>query len=308
MKFKKLPILMGVGLMTYLSTLGQTNLVQTQAALTKPTSYDYSFEYQSSTSRFEFTTESGQSRSSFTRTVDGAYFNYTQNNRSLWVHPDYDGIDNNQYLSVNTSFSRSNTTWNDYVAFSGAPTRYEPTSTNVGSNNTVGSVRKTYLKFDNQTNKDYLLFFDFSSSANQGHYYEVSYNSTDISNAYIDGFLLATNSTNFTKLYIPAFTIFEVYGRENSVSNYLDAWYLQDLGVSAAYDQGIEDGYDDAYQDGLGNNPNILLSGFQAMVGILINMALMVLNLTVFDVSLLSIFSIMALFVGVIWILKLVRG
>jgi|LakMenE18May11ns_1017448.scaffolds.fasta_scaffold9939186_5 hypothetical protein len=302
MKFKKLSLLMGVGLMTYLSTLGQTNLVQTQAALTKPTSYDYSFEYQSSTSRFEYTTESGQSRSSFTRTVDGAYFNYTQTNRSLWVHPDYDGIENNQYLSVDTTFNRSNTTWNDYVAFSGAPTRYEPTSTNVGSTNSVGTAtNKVYLKFENQTNKDYLLYIDISSTASGSFAFRSIYDLVSQYDA-----LPQTGALISLPLY--AFSTFEFFRLSTSSAVYFDAWYLKDLGVSAAYDQGIEDGYDEAYQDGLNNNPNILLSGFQAMVGILINMALMVLNLTVFDVSLLSIFSIMALFVGVIWILKLVRG
>jgi hypothetical protein len=302
MIFKKLSILMGVGLMTYLSTLGQTNLVQTQAALTKPTSYDYSYEYQSSTSRFEYTTESGQSRSSFTRTADGIYFNYTQTNRSLWVHPNYDGIDNNQYLSVDTTFNRSNTTWNDYVAFSGAPTRYEPTSTFIGSNNAVGSkIGKVDLTFNNFTKNNYQIYIDTSSMTELFYRYYVNGVLWDVDSYYY-------KNTTLTNILLPSSTTLRFELPETSGARYFDAWYIKDLGDNGAYQQGIDDGYDDAYQDGLNNNPNILLSGFQAMVGILINMALMVLNLTVFDVSLLSIFSIMALFVGVIWILKLVRG
>jgi hypothetical protein len=34
----------------------------------------------------------------------------------------------------------------------------------------------------------------------------------------------------------------------------------------------------------------------------------MILNLEVFNVSIMSVFGILALFVGVIWILKIVRG
>jgi hypothetical protein len=51
-----------------------------------------------------------------------------------------------------------------------------------------------------------------------------------------------------------------------------------------------------------------LIRGFSAMVGILINFSLVFLNLTIFDISLMSIFGILLLFVGIIWILKLIRG
>jgi hypothetical protein len=89
---------------------------------------------------------------------------------------------------------------------------------------------------------------------------------------------------------------------------YLDAWYLKDLGESASWQAGISQGYIDGYDDGLGNNPNVLLNGFQAMVGILVNFMLLILNLDVFGVSILSVFSIIALFIGFIWILKIIRG
>jgi hypothetical protein len=307
MKLKKLSILMGVGLMTYLSTLGQTNLVQTQAALTKPTLYDYSYEYQSSTSRFEYTTQSGQSRSSFTRTIDGAYFNYTQTDRSLWVHPDFDGVNNNQYLSVDTIFTRSNTTWNSYTAFGGAPTRYEPTSTNIGSNSSVGTIsQKTYFQFNNQTPNNYYLYLDHSSTGNNGRPWTLEIN--DLNILTWDGLGVAHTTNILMRLYLSSFSKLEFFSSSNSNAIYFDAWYLEDLGVSSAYQQGYDDGDEDGYQDGLNNNPNLLVNGFEAMVGILINMVFMVLNLSVFDVSLLNIFGIIVLFVGIIWILRLIRG
>jgi hypothetical protein len=89
-------------------------------------------------------------------------------------------------------------------------------------------------------------------------------------------------------------------------------WYLQDLGVSAAYNAGFDageiTGYDVGYATGLGNNPNILLNGFQAMVGILVNFFLMIVNLEVFGVSISSVFAIIVIFVGIIWTLKIIRG
>ena len=102
------------------------------------------------------------------------------------------------------------------------------------------------------------------------------------------------------------------YYSGTSAQRMLSAWYLKDLGVSTAYEEGFDAGYldgeIDGYADGLGNNPNVLLNGFQAMVGILVNFMLLILNLNVFGVSILSVFSIVALFVGFIWILKIIRG
>jgi hypothetical protein len=80
------------------------------------------------------------------------------------------------------------------------------------------------------------------------------------------------------------------------------------LGTNPAFYYGQEIAYDDGYADGLGNNPNILLNGFQAMVGILVNFVLMIVNLSVFNISLLDIFAIIVLFTGIVWVLKLIRG
>jgi hypothetical protein len=297
MKFKKLSILMGVGLMTYLSTLGQTNLVQTQAALTAPVSFDYSFTYDGSAGFYKYLTSFGSTNSQFQRTVDGIYFDYTEDGRLLYLSED-----ETQILTVSTIFNRSNTSWTSYSLPVG--TRYRPTDTKVGSDNTVGNTEIKYiLEFDNQTDDDYLLYLDLSSSSN-----------TQYADYYINGYnniVPVMVKASLIQLFIPSYSNVEIKYKvsySGSLATYIDAWYLDNLGLSDAYQQGYDLGEIDGYQDGLNNNPNILLSGFQAMVGILINMALMVLNLTVFDVSLLSIFSIMALFVGVIWILKLVRG
>ena len=294
-KHYKLLTLLGVGFITSFTTA--PTLLDANASLTAPASYDFGYVYSGSVQ--QYVSSNGTSPTSialFTRTTDGAYYNYSHTFSNLGSHSNTANYDLPVGLDITMTFNRSNTSWTNA---SPTYTGYYPTENKIGSDNTVSSLRKTYLKFDNQTNKNYFLYFDFSSSANQGHYYEVSYNSNDISNAYIDGFLLATNSTNFTKLYIPSYTNFEIYSRENTVSNYLDAWYLKDLGVSASFDAGYGAGQDDA---------DLLVIGFQAMVGILVNFVLMVANLEVFGISLTGIFAIVVLFAGIVWTLKLIRG
>jgi hypothetical protein len=157
------------------------------------------------------------------------------------------------------------------------------------------------------------LIFDRSSSP-QNQYYGILYNGTQYGGFLNASYFAAANNLN--RIYLPSFTEVRLV-IWSEYAEYFDAWYLLNLGVNPAYAEGYEDGYDFAvdgeaydqgYQDGLRNNPNILLNGFQAMVGILVNFALMILNLNVFGVSLLNIFGILALFVGLIWILKIVRG
>jgi hypothetical protein len=280
--------------------------VAANAALTKPTSYDYSYEYQSSTSRFEYTTYTGQSRSSFTQTADGAFFNYTQTNRSLWVHPDYDGINNNQFLSVDTIFTRSNTTWNSYTSFAGAPTRYEPTSTNVGSNNTVGNIsNRVYLEFQNNTNNDFQLFVDSSSTAGFRDYFYL-----------IDSIYVSDNAfdrwynihSNLQKLYIPAHSNVKFYSAGTNAQVYFDAWYLKDLGVNGAYEQGVDDGYIDGYDDGYNNSASPLWDGLEVIVGVSVNFILFIMTLSIFDISLLNVGIVLISILGIVWVLKAFRG
>jgi hypothetical protein len=305
MKINKLFAIMGVGALAYLSTFNQ--LIPTQAALTAPASYDISMR--SNGTNFSYTSANGASPTSvplFTRTADSTYFNYSHS-FSSGQHSNTSNYFLPTGLNIEMVFNRSNTSWTDATPYTG----YYPTDTKIGSDNTVGSqFAKLRFRFNNQTNKNYLLTFDFSSTSGN-ILFRQSYNGTDLINAN-DNATTLWYPTGLITLFIPTYTNYVIQSYTTSGARYFDAWYLKDLGVNDAYNQGIEDGYDDAYddgyEDGLGNNPNILLSGFQAMVGILVNFALMVLNLSVFGVSLLDIFAIMALLVGVIWILKLVRG
>jgi hypothetical protein len=292
---KKLTALSGVSLLAFLSTFQATTKVD--ASLSEPASWDYAYKYNDGYEGFLAYGDGSPEYSTihYTRTTDGAYYNYSYTGTG--------GTTQGRWpFEITMTFNRSNTNWYDLGG-----TYYEPAGTNIGSNNTVGSISdKIILSFNNQTSNNYRLVVDYSSTQTQSTFLNIFY---DVIYSYAGGLLFTTSLRSF---YIPAFTQLDLKINTTSAQSLFDAWYLEDLGVSDAYNAGYEtgetDGYDSGYADGLGNNPNILLNGFQAMVGILVNFFLLILNLEVFNVSIMSVFSILALFVGLIWFLKMVRG
>jgi hypothetical protein len=219
----------------------------------------------------------------YTRTADGAYYNYTNTST----------ITNG--LTVQQTFNRSNTTWYDNLGL------YIPSSATIGSNSSVGTLSsKVEYIFNNQTNKDYFLFMDMASSSGNRlmrMYYDGVRltNANDDTQPYYDGAL--------QREYIPSYTEFKWYSYSTGLDIYFDAWYLIDLGVSDAYNEGYDQGSFDANE-----NADLLITGFTAMVGILVNFVLMIVNLEVLGVSILGIFSIVILFTTIVWVLKLIRG
>jgi hypothetical protein len=244
----------------------------------------------------------------YTRTVDGSYYNYslTVNNSTDSFLP--------EGLEITMNFNRSNTSWTQVSGTS----LYNPTDYNkIGSDSTVGTIsNKVNLRFLNNTNKNFKLFVDLSSSAS-GIFSTISYSNDIYYNDY--------ETTNFNVVYLPSFSDVNVYFTLGSASRYFDAWYLQDLGVSSAYtegyDQGETDGYDTGYDTGydlgfdegevVGNNTadsSVLIDAVETVVGISINFILMIMTLSIFDISLMNIFLALIAVLGVIWILKALRG
>jgi hypothetical protein len=286
-------------------------LKELNASLTAPTTYAIGFNGTS------YTGPNGASPTSvalFERTADGIYYNYYHRFRDTRLNPNHlnpagSGMHSNPTnydlptgLDITMQFNRSNTNWTIATPYNG----YYNTDTKIGSDSTVGAISfKTFLSFDNQTNKNYSIYFDHSSTS-QYSYFILNINDL----IYGDNGSVYTpfNGSSLTRIFLPSYSNISFYSNFSADAYYFDAWYLEDLGVSDAYNAGYYQGDVDGYSDGLNNNPNILLNGFQAMVGILVNFMLMILNLEVFNVSIMSVFGILALFVGVIWILKIVRG
>jgi hypothetical protein len=294
-----------LGVFTLVGLTHSLTLKELNASLTAPASYDYGYVWSGSVQ--QYTSSNGTSPTSialFTRTTDGAYYNYSHTFSNSGSHSNTANYDLPDGLDITMTFNRSNTSWTDA---SPSYTGYYPTENKIGSSNAVGTIsNKTYVKFDNQTNKDYYLYFDISSNAQFGNY-QVVYNTQYLVNNSTDLFYTGTTNSTFLQFLIPSYYSFEIYRLATTASTYLDSWYLKDLGVSDSYDAGYDAGLDDGYVQGQ-DDADLLVTGFQAMVGILVNFVLMIVNLEVFGVSILSVFSILALFVGVIWILKIIRG
>jgi hypothetical protein len=279
---------------TLVSLTHSLTLKDLNAALTAPSGWTFKYTNEDFPGFKIRSTTAVITTPQYTITTDGAYYNYTNTSTIITG------------FSVTQTFNRSNTTWYNNTGL------YVPSSSNIGSDATVGSLSNKFLfTFNNQTNKDYKLFFDMSSTSG-GRQLNYQINTQTIITW--SSSIIWVDPAHMFNLYIPSYSIVNVGAQPTNTSSsyYFDAWYLQDLGINnaydAGYDAGLDAGYDDGYSDGLNNNPNILLNGFQAMVGILVNFVLMIVNLEVFGVSIMGIFSIVVLFTGIVWVLKLIRG
>ena len=275
-----------------------------QAALTAPASWDIKyahdgFEY-GITNPSHNTSNNDLSYPEYNRTADGIYYNYTTqidlNDTSIIP----------QGLVITHTFNRSNTSW-----MIGAGSTYQAVDTKIGSDSTVGTIsQKIYLRINNQTTKDYLLYFDISSSSN-GTYLDIDINNNDISQ-YYGNVYFEPASTQLNTLYIPSYTDFIISATSVSLTRYLDAWYLKDLGVSVSYDAGYDAGYevgeDDGYADGLANNPNLIINAAESLIGMFVNFTFILFSLELFGVSILSIVGVLFGIIAIVWILKTIRG
>ncbi len=214
---KNLMLVAMLSMGTALTTLGKVK--PTLASLTPPTTYDYSYTWNATASEQYLNVNGVDSIPLYTRTADGVYWNYTNTTTVI------DGF------IVTHTFNRSNTAWQ------ASGTNWKPDENRIGSDNTVGSLaNKVYLKFNNQTNRDYNLFIDRSSSSGVD-YYSLEINGSQYYGPF-NSFQLAASTMN--RLYVPSFTDVVVRRDGISTAQYFDAWYLQDLGISDAWQNGYD--------------------------------------------------------------------
>jgi hypothetical protein len=279
---KKISALLGVGLISAL-TFGPT--LNTQAALAAPTDWDFKYTNEDIPGYKLRNTTGLISMPGYTRTADGAHYNYVSN---FQVIPS---------LNVIHTFNRSNTSW----YYNAADSLYVPSDSSIGASSGQGSVIKASIYIENYTINNYVLYLDFSSSTSA---FWFGFNTGDedltIESYYYSG--------NYITFWLAAGMEVEIFTSETGDGRYFDAWYLEDRGVNDTYYAGYGAGYDVGFDDGFDDTPSLLVMGFSAMVGILVNFVLMIVNLEVFGVSILGIFSIVVLFTGIVWVLKLIRG
>jgi hypothetical protein len=211
---------------TALTTMGRIKPVA--ASITPPATYDYSYTWNAGASEQYLNVNGVDSIPLYTRTADGVYFNYIST---------FNVIDD---LLVTQTFNRSNTTWQASGTF------YKPDQDKIGSDNTVGTVtNKTAFSFINNTNKDYLLYFDASSSP--------TYTAYTVTNT-LSTFVLYVDGAVFHKIILPSYSSFTLGRGGTSQANYFDAWYLQDLGISDSYQAGLDAETDGILTDYLGTD------------------------------------------------------
>jgi hypothetical protein len=216
--------------------------IPTQAALTPPTSFDYSFEYDSTDGEFQFKDGTNSYTPEFTRTLGdfGVYFNYE-------YIGDGDGL---LPFEVTLRFLRSNTSWTL------GTTGYIATDTKIGSDNLVGTtINKWYIEINSDINNNYKLIFDTSSSGTATSdnitlsYNNISYNTQTVN--------IRTNTAFFKEILIPAYMNLKISAVSTSLERYIDAIYLLDVGLdpvlesTTIFASGFEVGFGEGYLAGV---------------------------------------------------------
>ena len=230
MKSLLLVTMLSVG--TALTTMGRLKPVA--ASLTPPATYNYSYTWNAAASEQYLNVNGVDSIPLYTRTADGVYYNYTSTFNVI------------NGFNLTQLFSRSNSTWQ----VSG--TSYKPDEARIGSDATVGTPLTKYnILFNNQTPNAYYVYLDNTSTG--GGYFSASIN--DLSIMLGDGVLLYTSNTQFNRFYLPSYSTLRYTSRpSSSLAAYFDAWYLQDLGISASYQQGLDAQTDGILTDYLGTD------------------------------------------------------
>jgi hypothetical protein len=258
-----------------------------QAALTAPASWTYKYTNEDFPGYKIRSTTAVISTPAYTRTADSTYYNYT-NTSTITTG-----------LTVAQRFNRSNTSWYDNAG------TWIPSDTKIGSDSSVGTLySKVDITFDNQTSKDYYIFLDLADSSGNRLF-----------RLYIDDVLM-TNANDSTfpyydgglqREYIPSYTKVQFLSYSSGLDTYLSAWYLQDLGVSNAYDAGYDAGFDDGYVDGL-ENSNFLITAVESLIGMMVNFTFIIFSLEIFGVNILMIIGVLFGIIAITWILKTIRG
>ena len=225
------------------------------ASLTPPSSYTLNYQYDPSNGTYLLGTTALNTYPTglitYDRTVDGVYYNYSRlvNNSLFSIVP--------SGLSITMTYNRSNTSW----AGGFAGSRYIPTGISIGSDNTVGTAIKFIFEFNNQTNRDYFLNFDMSSTGGTNLAFYVYKG--------VDEYQIDSGGSNatFHRVYIPAYTKVKLQTGSTTGAYYFDAWYLKDLGVNASYDQGYSDGENDMVLTG--GLPGMIANIFDALTNIM---------------------------------------
>jgi hypothetical protein len=219
---------------TALTTMGRIKPVA--ASLTPPGTYDYSYTWNATASEQYLNVNGVDSIPLYTRIADGTYFNYTST---------FNVIDG---LSVTQIFNRSNSTWQS------SGTSWKPDEARIGSDSSVGTLIKYDLTFSNNTSNNYFIYLDTSSSS-ADFFVNLNFNNKPtFFVGYYGNQRILVNSGSLIWIPLPAGYNVQFYISSTNSARYFDAWYLEDLGISDAYQQGLDAETDGILTDYLGTD------------------------------------------------------
>jgi hypothetical protein len=207
-------------------------------------------------------------------------------------------------LSVINEFKSSNVgSWTLFGS------KYVPTDSKIGAdstNNTTAYLGAIDITFNNFSNRSYFVYMDVSTSSST---FLIQYSTDGTTWTNANANTQTFHISAYNKVLIPSgyATRFISYGLSNNY--YFSGWYLEDIGISQSYELGFDtDAYAEGYSDGLGNNPNVLITAFESLIGMMVNFTFILFTLEMFGVSILSIVGVLFGLITIVWILKTIRG
>jgi hypothetical protein len=262
-----------------------------QAAYSRPTNWDIGYYFNTTSDVWELRSgTSFYSNPSYSRTGTSPNFIYVA---------DFNNTKQPNVIPTNLSIelvSNRDTTGEFFLATG----QYYPAEYPLGGTDTLMS-----FKINNYTNKNYEFYLDLDGSNTTGWSWEID------NELYYDGhyeyeMLLQTSESynGLIKLPIFAQSTFILYNNARTTIAF-NGLYLHELGVSPIYDL---DAYDDGYQAGISNNPNLLITAFESLIGMMVNFTFILFTLEMFGVSILSIVGVLFGLITIVWILKTIRG
>lgn len=223
-KLRGVPSLLLVMLTTWMMTPSPLSI---NAALAAPASWDYAYKYNATNDEFEFTRYDATASNTpvYTRTADSTYYNYTYTGSGNGTLP----------FEVTLTFNRSNTTWKSYGG------GYTSDDTKIGSDVAIATINRISVRLNNNTNNNFYFMLDLSSILAGTASFTYKVNDYIVTNRSSLLYYIISTTTHLSYFFIPANSFITLDLAQETTARYFDAFYLQDLGVSASYTAGVDD-------------------------------------------------------------------
>lgn len=154
-------------------------------------------------------------------------------------------------------------------------------------------INLTYLNLENLTDEELYYYFNI--------YYALR-REIDITSLYNQGYEQGEDVG-----YLDGYNDGLVEGYYDGNNAYHQGIYEFDYLTGVPYLEGLETGYNNGVDYAVQENISIL-SIFELIFGVALNMLTFIITIDIFGISILSLISVLSLFVGVVWILKMIRG